>query len=182
MGYVMVDIETTNLDANFGIILCAAVKEEGKKAEVFRIDQQAGFGDPAYGDRELVLKLRERLEQCAAVASPIVTWFGTYFDLAYIQTRLLMNGDMPILNPPMHVDLWKISRYNLKMSNNRLQTASEAFTTKSEKTRIIPGIWLQAVRGEKKALDYVVKHCVLDVEITEQVLQRFKPFIKGVKA
>jgi uncharacterized protein YprB with RNaseH-like and TPR domain len=171
---LLFDLECSNLKADFGRILCFGWKWLGEgKAQVRDITQfPKRFAKDCTDDRDLVIFAREVLLQ----ADVIVTWFGTYFDVPYLQTRLLAHGLDPV--PPIaHDDGWKIARYALKLHSNRLASVSQ-FLGIEEKTPILPEHWTRATAGHRPSIRYVVKHCAQDVEVLEQAYERLRPYCK----
>src|SRR5215469_6827135 len=51
------DIEATNLHANFGIMLCASFKELGRKVKTFRLDETSTYATRPWDDSELLLQV-----------------------------------------------------------------------------------------------------------------------------
>lgn len=175
-SYVMFDIEASNLDGDWGAILCAVFKPEGEKPFVYRHDGAKSHGQV---DVELVGGIKTQIEKHAQRADILVTWYGTMFDLRYVDTRLLLH-QLPKLPSLFHLDLYYVAREVMQVSSRRLDSVAKAFALPVQKTPILPSVWLPALRGEKDAMDYVVKHCALDVEVLEQVFQRLKPHVKRI--
>jgi uncharacterized protein YprB with RNaseH-like and TPR domain len=159
----MFDIETTNLDADIGEMLCACIKPLGGKVKSFVVDTTAGDG-------ALAASLREELRNYDYV----VTWYGTKFDMPYLTTRLISAGE-ETLGYMRHVDLYYTSRFKLKLHSNRLAAVGEFMFGKTSKTRVIGPIWLRAIRGDKEAMDYIVKHCQMDVRELELIFCELVP-------
>lgn len=165
----ILDIETTGLRADFGYTLCACLYNPfTEEMQTFRVDDSK---DPL-SDRELTRDLIKAMNQTQL----IITWYGANFDIPFINTRALKHG----LKPPIRNyrrDLWYTSRYNLLLRNNKLYTVGQFIFGRSGKNAINPKIWNGAIRGERKALDYVVHHCELDVVETAKVYKKFTPFL-----
>lgn len=166
------DLETTNLNANYGYILCMGWKVIGeKKTHLIKISDYPLHQKQITNDREVIKKAREVLTD----ADGWVTWFGRYFDEPFLNSRLIEHKLNPL--PPMstknHVDGWAISRYKLKLNSNRLATVS-SFLGVEEKTPISGPHWVKAMAGNTKSLNYVYKHCTQDVIVLEQVYNRIK--------
>ena len=92
------DIETTDLKANMGIVLCASFHEivppgyfknhHNKVNKPYTI--KLNITDPydPNPDKELVIAIRDELE----TYNGIVTWNGKMFDLPFINARLMFHG------------------------------------------------------------------------------------------
>ena len=91
---VVLDIETSSLEADAGIVVGAGLLLETGKSEYFeakRTDQE----------KSLLVKLLKRLEVCDVV----VTWSGRGFDIPFLTTRLLKHGLNPLpLLAKTHLD------------------------------------------------------------------------------
>lgn len=178
--YVFFDMEMSNLDANFGQVLCAVVKTERGDTNIVRFDNQVahlnGFNS-LYTDRETVLAIRSLLE--SFVGDIWVSYNGKKFDIPFLDTRLLIHGERPVTQG-MHLDPLYIARYKLRLNNNRLDTVAKALGVDSSKTAIEPGYWIPALRGDRASMDYVVDHCVRDVAVLEEVFNKLRPFVDKV--
>jgi len=169
------DIEASSLNADFGIILCCGFKEVGKgKATVLNIlDYCTGSGDLIRAEKRLLKDMSDRLLDCDVW----LTHFGSWYDLPFINTRLIYHR-LPIIPPNFnHLDTWKISKNRLKLRNNRLITISEFLGTRDEKNAIKPEQWLRALGGHRESMAYIVEHCRRDVLVLEEVYERIKPLV-----
>lgn len=167
------DIEASSLNGDFGIVLCVGLKfQADKKAKVLNILDYKGK-DLIEKERELLKDVSERM----IGADIIVGHFSCFYDLPFLNTRLLYHR-LPVLPPQFaQVDTWKTARYRLKLRNNRLKTISEFLGTQEEKNAIKPEQWIRALGGHRPSMDYVVEHCYRDVEVLEEVYERLKPLI-----
>jgi uncharacterized protein YprB with RNaseH-like and TPR domain len=172
------DLEMSNLNADFGFILCAAVKEVGvEEPHVLRIDQFPNYKRQPWNDADISAAIRDLV----VGFDLIVTWNGARFDVPFLNTRLSKHGLAP-LPRKLHKDLLYTSRYQLRLHSNRLASVQEFFELEMEKTSISGEYWNRAVTGNKEALDYIVDHCIRDVFVLEEVLGKLKPFIREIKA
>ena len=166
------DIESTNLSASFGTILCIGYKWLGHpKVHVPTILDHAKGG--MLDDKGLV-------KAFSAVWNSSDYAIGHYsqrFDLPMITTKLV-KYDLPPLAPIPHIDTWRIARRELKMHSNRLAALAEYFGCESQKTPITFDDWLHAAHGDKKALKAVVEHCRLDVLVLEEVFLKLRPWAR----
>lgn len=165
------DIEASNLAADFGIVLCVGFKEIGKgKATVYSLLDYTNGGDLIKAEKQLLKDVSTRLLD----SEVWLTHFGTYYDIPFINTRLLYHN-LPILPPSFpHVDTWKTARGKLKLRNNRLNTISEFFRTKDSKNAIKPEQWIRAMGGHEPSMAYIVEHCRRDVLVLEEVYLKLR--------
>lgn len=165
VGYF--DIEASHLKANFGFIICWYIKKAGTnhydhaivtKDELFSLKR----------DRRILGELFDAFDNYDVI-------YGHYarrFDIPFIKTRAIILGMEDRINRPLEkflMDTWEISRKNLALSSNRLDTLAQAFQLKDQKTGLMPTVWNDAVFGEPKALKYVDTHCKADVDVLEGV-------------
>jgi len=181
MRIVIFDIESTNLQANFGNILCLGYKVHGQKAvHVPSIKDFNGvcdccgkINDPT-NDKPLLKEIVKVLSD----ADVWVTWYGARFDVPFINSRLAYHKMHPL--PPIpHIDGWRAARNNFHLHSNRLASVQSFLELPDAKTPLTGRHWMQARVGDPKGLRYVVKHCKQDVLVLEQAYERLLPYIKG---
>ena len=175
MRILAFDIEASNLSADFGIILTFGSKivEDGK-VSVLNILDYTGE------DRDLIRAEKRLLRDISKVMLDSDVWLGhyaCYYDVPFINTRLLYHN-LPILPPnfPL-IDTWRISRNRLKLRNNRLATISDFLKTSDEKNAIKPEQWIRALGGHKASMDYIVDHNRRDVLVLEEVYIILRPLV-----
>ncbi len=172
MKIILWDIEATNLKADFGYMLSFGYKELGEKeAHVVSIADFPRFKTDPTNDKDVVRAAVRILES----ADMWVTWYGKRFDVPYVNSRMLLHGMKP-LPPVPHVDGWFISKFKLKLHNNRLASASY-FLGLEEKTPLNGPIWIRASAGHKPSIKYVNKHCKQDVIVLQQVYEKLRPLM-----
>jgi uncharacterized protein YprB with RNaseH-like and TPR domain len=176
------DIESTSLNADFGIILCIGWKWYGeKKVHVARIDKKNGEANYCKeckrhdgNDLHVIKDFLKALDQ----ADIQVTWYGKRFDEPMIRSRWVFHKQKGNIPQVQHDDLWFTARKELKLSSNRLKSVQSFLDLDDEKTEIKGRIWLDAILGKTSALNYIVDHCKKDVLVLEQAYEKLKPFTK----
>lgn len=173
MNILSWDLETAALNADYGIILCAGSKVVGKgKPEVISLLQYTGK-TILDKERKLLIDFSETLME----ADCWLTWFGTWFDVPFVQSRLLYHG-LPTLPPQFpHIDGWKTAKKRLRLRNNRLRTVQEFLGLEQEKDAVLGPIWIKALAGDHQAFNYIVEHCRKDVVVLEQAYERLRPLL-----
>lgn len=169
------DIEASNLAADFGIVLCVGFKEVGSgRPEVLNtLDYSGDDGDLIRAEKRLLKDVSARL-----LASDVwLTHFGTYYDIPFINTRLVYHNLPTLPTNYAHIDTWRAAKKNLKLRNNRLITISEFLGTDEEKNAIRPEQWLRALGGHRPSMAYIVEHCRRDVVVLEETYERLRPLI-----
>ena len=118
------DLETTNLKANFGRILCASVADMFGNVRTFRIDEAPYARDRRRDDVALSVALRDYLEQFDV----IMGWYSKMFDVPYLNTRLLIGNERPLRADIMHVDaIWKAKKGSMALHSARLDALAKTF-------------------------------------------------------
>jgi len=176
MKILSMDIEASNLSADFGIVLTFGSKVVGVgKPEVLNILDYLykGSRDLIRAERRLLKDVSKRM-----LESDIwLTHFGTWYDLPFINSRLLYHN-LPVLPPSYpHIDTWKIAKNRLKLRNNRLNTVQEFLLLPSENNAINPEQWIRALGGHKASMDYIVEHNRRDVLVWEEAYNLLRPLI-----
>lgn len=167
------DLETSHLDADFGVILVAVVKPAGGHPKVFRLDELSkDFDRRRSYDKPLVKALVDELEQYDILAAHN----GVRFDLPFLRARMLKWGLPPLKNFKV-VDPCQLSRNKLKLSGNSLDKCT-SFLGFNTKTQVDGDLWVKAaLDGNRKAMNYIAKHCVEDVIMLEQWVRKMKGYI-----
>jgi uncharacterized protein YprB with RNaseH-like and TPR domain len=158
------DIETTDLKANYGYLLCAVLKIVGTKEEYqWRIDNSKKYDRDKprtmFDDKQRVKEIVEVLEDCDAV----LTHYGSRFDVPFVNTRALYHKIQP--TPPLaHIDLWRISRQHLALSSNAQAAVNSIVGAQSAKYHVKREVWYAAMMGSRKDMSELLKYCVNDVD------------------
>lgn len=167
------DLETTNLKADFGIILCYAIAD--------------GSSDKIYSRLITKSDLRTCLDekvvkQCIRDMKRfdrLVGYYSSKFDGPFLRTRALaLSLDFPEYGQIVHNDLYYTVRNKLNLSSNRLDNACRTIFGSTEKTRIDAVHWVKALMGNQTALDYIQDHNIKDVTELKKLYFRLQHFRK----
>lgn len=176
---LVLDIETTDLSADRGVILCACYESSNKPGVVETLrNDEINARDWNRGirgnDKELVKRLRKLIHS----HDVIVAHNGHKFDLPFIRTRGLRWKLKP-LKEPKTVDPLQIAWRKFRLRSNSLGAISSYLGIRDRKTPLDLAVWARAMlNGDRKAMDLIVKHCVADIKVLSGVLPHVKPFIK----
>lgn len=172
------DLETTDLDADFGNLVAFGWKVLGEKdahvlslLDTNKVCKTCGRVD-AVDDKPLVVQAHKILSS----ADMWVTWYGKGFDAKFINTRILDAKLEPLPDIP-HVDLYWTARGKLKLSSNRLASVQNFLQLPTAKTPITKRAWRRAQAGDVKSIEYIVEHCEKDVDVLEQAYERLRPYV-----
>jgi len=167
---LFLDIEASNLSASMGYILCIGYKwAHEAKPHIIRIDETKEGRKHVTDDIGVLKEFSKVYEE----ADIVVHHFGQYYDIPFIQTRRLMKGLKP-MPVTAQVDTWRIAKKRLKFHSNRLDAILSALKCPYAKTQLKGDMWIEAMAGNRKALDYVVDHCRQDVLALEWVYNHIK--------
>ncbi len=175
IGYF--DIESSNLVADFGIVLSYAIKDGNSNKIYSSVLTPEDIKKAKMGqeDKRLVRQCLADLKQF----DRIVTYFGSRFDLPFVRARALSVGlDFPNYGTQKHTDLYFILRGRVALSSKRLENACRVLLGKTNKTRIDAKYWRAGVRGDKKSLAYILDHNKKDVIDLEKLYLKMVHFSK----
>ena len=178
------DIETSNLAADFGIILSYSIKEEGSGKYYLGVINKE---DVEKG--ELDKNILKKLIQDLSNFDEIITYYGTAFDLKFIRSRYLYwkNRDksfkdikFPWYGYIKHKDVYYMAKNRLRLHRTRLEDVCRQLNIKG-KTHIEGEYWIKALSGDEKSLKYILKHNKADVLILEKVYHQLIPYVRETK-
>jgi len=171
------DIETSNLDADFGIMLSYAFldSQTGKViSDVITPEdiRKAKAGDE---DKRLVAHCIEDMQ----AFDRVVTYYGTRFDMPYLRTRALACGlDFPYYGTLKHTDVYFMVRNRFRLSRNRLENACRVLLGRTDKTHIEAKYWRGGARGDKASLAYILDHNKKDVVDLQKLYLKVRDFCR----
>lgn len=179
IGYL--DIEATNLNANFGFILSWFIKKEGEEKYDYGVITKKEIFDLTF-DKRILTELLKALDNYDI----LYTHYGIdgRFDIPFIRTRAYVHNIEHMLPNYMEkiiLDTYMTARRKLRLHSNRLDVIATTLGIKNiSKTRLDPTIWTKASAGDKKSLEYIKKHNKIDVQLLERIQQKLKKIAKPI--
>lgn len=166
------DLETTNLSADFGVVLCGVVKPAEGRPKVFRADRlNKRWATTRSDDSAVVAAIVQELSQYDIW----IAHNGNRFDVPFLRTRLA-KWNMEALPSKKLIDPVFLARNKLRMSWNSLEALAK-FLGVNSKTEVSGDQWLQAaLDGSRRAMQYIVEHCVQDVLVLEKIIKALKAY------
>jgi uncharacterized protein YprB with RNaseH-like and TPR domain len=153
------DIETHNLVANYGFMICFCIKDSNSDTILEDIITKKELQSSEL-DKRVVKRCIEEMKKF----DKVITYYGTRFDIPFIRTRAHWHGlDFPEYGELMHFDVYYTVRNKVRLSSNRLGVACEALLGSTNKTRLDPVHVQGAMQGRTEALEYYLDHCRGDV-------------------
>lgn len=165
------DIETRNLVADYGSVLCIGWRFVGEgRTQVKSIHDIPGTHP--LDDKPLIKWFIENVWNTADIA---VGWYSSGHDEPFLRTRALIHK-LPAPRTVTTLDLWGKVWKRLKFSKNSLDNVSRQLGL-TNKYYGPASDFEKVLYGDKAAMKRIVKHCRLDVDITLEAYERLKSFI-----
>jgi len=177
LDFVTFDIETTNLTADFSILLTACIKPYGSAPIVFRADDYPKWRkNYLENDSLLASDIITELKKHAI----IITHYGSRFDMPYMRAKAMRYKINPM--PQMFgIDTWSVARSNFKLASRRLQALSNYFEMGS-KSQVEGNLWMKAAYdGDRDSMNSIVAHNIQDCIILEKLAAASFPYMRSVK-
>ena len=174
-GYL--DIESSNLQADFGIVLSWGIKKDGVDEILHDVLTEKDIKTYKQGqeDYRVVTNCVDALNEFDC----IVTHYGDSwrFDVPFLRTRAVSMGiPFPGYGSIVQRDTYPILKAKFRLSRNRQETAVRELLGTTEKNHIVGWRWRAAVRGDKESLAYVLDHNMRDVRDLERLWKAINNF------
>ena len=170
---VVLDIETTSLAADSGMVVGVGLMPENGPAEYLGTRRTVD-------EKKTLSKLVSRLGEYEIV----VTWNGRGFDLPFLTTRLLSHGlDPRPLSNKRHIDLHEVVKGRLRLTFTYLDHVCDFLGIPKKKGPMgmdVPHLYLKAQEGDSDALRAIREHCLDDLEATRKIFLKLKPLLEGL--
>ncbi len=168
---VILDIETTSLEADAGTLVSAGLMSDTGRGEYLEARKTSE-------EKPLLSKLAKRLESYDVV----VTWNGRSFDIPFLTTRLMKHelDPRPILRKP-HIDLADVVKSRLRLTFTYLDHVCDFFQIERKKGPMgldVPHLYVRALEGDRKANASIREHCLDDLRATRQVFLKLRPLVE----
>lgn len=181
IGYVEkvghLDIETSSLNANYGMVITYCIKSDGENRmyEGWLGDEDFKDQDGHY-DKRII---KQCVEDMLKFDRLIVYWGkDRRHDIPFLRTRaLMMNLSFPLYHERIVNDLYDLVKNKLRLGRNGLKSACDAFGIESKEHPITTGVWMKATVGhDPKSIAYILEHNREDVLSTEKLWQKMNGF------
>ena len=170
------DVESSGLNGWGNELTCAAIADNfGNivRANKFEFEQTS-----VLDDHGLVVWLRDELEKYDI----LVAWYGTMFDLPFMNAKLIEYGEKPIRDMLFLDPCFKVrgGRYGLKVGSSKLKNVAKWLKTDHQKPDVEWETFRLASIGDPDALAEVIDRCDADVLVMRDIFQRIKPMIRTI--
>lgn len=178
------DIETTGLTGEFGYCLCAVIKDANSgEYDVFRLDKTDQYNKDRgllttwrRIDIDLLRQFSEKMQEYKI----LVHYNGRNFDIKMLNTRLLKNR-LPVIPPVMQLDIYQLAKHKMRLRIKSLDSLAEFLDIGDKEKGHNWEYWQMAANGQQAGFDYVVEHCMKDVDRLERVAKRLEVFVNYMK-
>lgn len=168
IGIWDIECHTFRFKADQGFMICSGIMELGKsKVDVLVRDN---IKVNPLDDKKLVLAIRKKLLEF----DMIVTHNGKWFDIPWLNSRLVHWGYAPLPNIP-HYDTCEVAFKKMRVKNS-LEGLGKFLGCKVKKTETDMNDWLLAGGGNEKAIRKIVVHNIHDVKLTAEVYLKMRVF------
>lgn len=176
----VIDIEASQLRADWGIVLCVSIADlDSDHIFVRTITKKEVFSESI--DKKLLEDVMEEMRKY----DKLIGFYASNmrFDIPFLRTRCVIHGiAFPEFGEIIMEDLYPVIKYKFKLSSNRLGNVCEALLGNTTKTHWLWKHWLRAVQGKQASLDYIEQHCIEDVKETKRLYQKVYQFNKVASA
>ena len=182
------DIETSDFDPEQNFIICYVgilrdivteeiehVQDSITKQDIKKAVSQSTFDF----DKRLLTTLSHNMKQ----AHHVVGHYSTKFDNPYFRSRCLLTKQqelIPHYGYQFYGDTWRMMKTTMKAKRNTLNNFIRQTTGNDEKTFVDLKYWyithFKDHKLWKKSMDYIIDHCVKDVKMTYEGLQKAELF------
>ena len=182
------DIETSDFDPEQNFIICYVgilrdivteeiehVQDSITKQDIKKAVSQSTFDF----DKRLLTTLSHNMKQ----AHHVVGHYSTKFDNPYFRSRCLLTKQqelIPYYGYQFYGDTWRMMKTTMKAKRNTLKNFIRQTTGNDEKTFVDLKYWyithFKDHKLWKKSMDYIIDHCVKDVKMTYEGLQKAELF------
>jgi uncharacterized protein YprB with RNaseH-like and TPR domain len=181
------DIETTDLNADYGIICCYCIKDANSnkiyedritKDDIKKYSSKNRNVEPKEDTRVIQSLVRDMKN-----FDRLVLHYGCGFDLPFIRTRaVICRVPYPTFGVYVMSDTWVMLKKKFKLSRNSLENGCRKLVGVTLKDHLSMAIKHGALRGEEWAIQDMLVHCRKDVIDTESLYHLISPYSKKVKS
>ena len=127
-------------------------------------------------DKEIPdLGVLRKLHGVMSEADCLVAHNGDRFDVPWIMARMVLT-DLPPLRPVPTIDTKKIAKSRFLFNSNRLDYLGK-YLKVGRKIETDFGLWLEAMKGSRKAIEKMVVYNREDVRLLERVYLKLRPYV-----
>lgn len=169
---IFFDLEATSLQADVGLLITTGVILPDGEIKTF-------FADEPKEEKKVIEETMELLRRYKG--EPIVIWYSG-FDIPFFVSRAIKNDlDASDIYDFRIIDLCKLIQDNLKFASNRLDEVSKFFEVKKNLSvtgKNVQKLYLEAIKGNRKAKEEIVEHCIDDLKALREIFYKLEKYIE----
>lgn len=156
----------------YSYVLMVGLKRLGEKTRVYTLLSHPGRNRK--DDSKLMKAIRDELDW----ADIVITQNGDQFDIKKLNTAFLKHGLTPP-SPFKSVDTKKTSKKHFYFANNKLDNLGEELGFGGKMHHEGFPLWERVMEGDPRAVKKMANYCKRDVELTEKVYLKERPWMTG---
>lgn len=153
------------------ISVCWRWHGEKKMNAVSLLDDPKRFDKDPHDDKHVAEVFHKVLQE----ADVVVGHNSDSFDMRYLKTRMLVHGLSP-LAPIVSLDTYKTAKKHFMLNSNKLDYIAKLLKV-GAKMETPKGLWLEVLRGDRKAIKTMVEYNKHDVVVLEKVFEKLRPYM-----
>jgi len=158
IGFIDIENFSFNFKADEGIIISYCIKEMDGEL-IANVIKPKEIEKNIY-DKRLVKDLLNDIKKF----DRIIGYYAKRFDIPFIRSRALYYGlRFPPYGSHFFNDVYYLVKYKFQLHANKLRTACEFLGIPSKEHSFKPEMWLKALKGNERALKYILEHNKEDV-------------------
>jgi uncharacterized protein YprB with RNaseH-like and TPR domain len=165
----ILDIETSNFNATFGVVVTWCIKRKGGEILEAHLEGDDFEDKQGFYDKRILQECVEAMQEF----DRIVVYWGKdrRFDIPFLRTRAAMMGvRFPIYQENLVFDMYDVVKNKFRFGRNSLASACKALKIEAKETDISPDMWVKATIGrDTQSMNYILQHNREDVVSTEKL-------------
>lgn len=183
MKILLLDIETSpNTASVWGMF-----KQNISVSQLLESSQVLCWAARWYGDsvtyfdsihRSTHKAMIKRIHKMLDEADAVVHYNGRRFDIPTLNKEFILHGIAPPA-PYKHIDLLTTARSQFRFPSNKLEYVASRLGLGGKKKHEGHELWLKCMNKDSEAWKVMEDYNIQDVELLEQLYDRFKPWIRN---
>lgn len=124
-------------------------------------------------DKRITKSIWELIDQ----ADIVIAHNGKRFDVPKLNARFILNDCQPP-SPYKQIDTLQIAKWGFAFSSNKLDALAGYFNIK-HKDKTDFELWVNCLKGDQEALDYMLEYNRNDILILEEVYLKLRPWARS---
>ncbi|MCS6281462.1 MAG: ribonuclease H-like domain-containing protein [Dolichospermum sp.] len=170
------NVSLNQIEQDWYILSFAAKWYKGE--EIFYWDQRKAR--PKNDDKKILTAIHKLLDEADYAAGHNLA----RFDLKKLNARFILHG-LPPVKPFEIIDTLRIAKKHFAFTSNKLEHLARYLKCELEKSEHAEfsgmKLWTETMSGNVKAFDAMKEYNIMDVKVTEMVLEKLLPWEPSIK-